>query len=115
MATSKHEEIAPVVRDLYIEGFTRKRISEVLKVDQDLVGYILYIQLKIHERYPRKQTGEDLFECLPKEKIAKIITLASFGYTNKEIAEDQELPHRDVNKIVTEAKRKKLIRNFCEI
>ena len=115
MATSKHEELAPVVRDLYIEGFTRKRISEVLKVDQDLVGYILYIQLKIHERYPRKKTGEDLLECLPKEKVAKIITLASFGYTNKEIAEDQELPHRDVNKIVIEAKRKKLIKNFCEI
>jgi len=50
MATCKHEEIAPVVRDLYIEGFTRKKISELLKIDQDLVGYILYVQLKIHER-----------------------------------------------------------------
>lgn len=113
MAACKHEEIAPMVRDLYIEGFTRKRISEVLNVDQDLVGYILYVQLRIHERYPRKQTGEDLFECLPKEKVDKIIMLASFGYTNKEIAEDQDMPHRDVNKIVIEAKRKKLIKNFC--
>ena len=112
MATSKHEELAPVVRDLYIEGFTKNKISQLLKVDQALIGYILYVQLKIHERYPRKQTGEDLLECLPKEKVAKIIMLASFGYTNKEIAEDQDLPHRDVNKIVTEALKKKLIKKF---
>jgi hypothetical protein len=113
MATCKHEELAPMVRDLYIEGFTKNKISQLLKVDQALIGYILYVQLKIHERYPRKQTGEDLLECLPKEKVAKIITLASFGYTNKEIATDQELPHRDVNKIIFEAKRKKLIKKFC--
>jgi hypothetical protein len=86
MATCKHEELAPVVRDLYIEGFTKNKISQLLKVDQALIGYILYVQLKIHERYPRKQTGKDLLECLPKEKVAKIIMLASFGYTNKEIA-----------------------------
>lgn len=115
MAKTKHEELAPVVRDLYIEGFTRSKISQLLKVDQDLIGYILYVQLKIHEQYPRKQTGEDLLEWLPKEKVAKIITLASFGYTNKEIAEDQEMRHRDINKIVTEAKKKRLIKNFCKI
>jgi orotate phosphoribosyltransferase-like protein len=110
MASYKYNKIVDQVRDMYIQGLSKKKISVKLDVDMAQIGYILYVQLKIHESFPRRQTGADLLEALPKEKINKIITLSSFGYNVKEIANDQNISQRDVFKIVTEAKKKKLIK-----
>lgn len=113
MATFKHEAIAPIVRDLYIEGLSKSKISAMLEVDQAQIGYILYVQLKVHETHPRRQTGADLLEALPKEKVNKIITLSTFGYNNKEIAQDQEMLPSHVSKIVSEARKKNLLKKLC--
>ena len=113
MATNKYTEIVDQVRDLYIQGLSKRKISARLDIDQAQIGYILYVQLRIHEEYPRKSTGRHLLEGLPKEKINKIITLTNFGYNVLEIANDQEMQARDVFKIVSEAKKKKLIKKVC--
>ena len=113
MATHKYTEIVDQVRDLYIQGLSKRKISARLDIDQAQIGYILYVQLRIHEEYPRKSTGRHLLEGLPKEKINKIITLTNFGYNVLEIANDQEMQARDVFKIVSEAKKKKLIKKVC--
>lgn len=110
MAASKYTEIADQVRDLYIEGLSKKKIAKAMDVDQAQIAYILYVQLKVHETHPRRLSGAELLQYLPKEKINKIITLSSFGYTNTEIAMDQGMPASNVFKIVTEAKNKKLIK-----
>ena len=113
MATHKYTEIVDQVRDLYIQGLSKRKISATLDIDQAQIGYILYVQLRIHEEYPRRNTGAVLLEALPKEKINKIITLTNFGYNPLEIANDQELAPRDVFKIIKEAKNKKLIKKVC--
>ena len=113
MATHKYTEIVDQVRDLYIQGLSKRKISATLDIDQAQIGYILYVQLRIHEEYPRRNTGAVLLEALPKEKINKIITLTNFGYNALEIANDQELAPRDVFKIIKEAKNKKLIKKVC--
>jgi hypothetical protein len=113
MANHKYAEIVDQVRDLYIQGLSKRKISARLDIDQAQIAYILYVQLRIHEEYPRKSTGKHLLEGLPKEKINKIITLTNFGYNALEIANDQEMQAMDVFKIVSEAKKKKLIKKVC--
>ena len=113
MAANKYTEIVDQVREMYIQGLSKRKISARLDIDQAQIGYILYVQLRIHEEYPRKSTGRHLLEGLPKEKINKIITLTNFGYNALEIANDQEMQARDVFKIVSEAKKKKLIKKVC--
>jgi hypothetical protein len=113
MANNKYTQIVDQVREMYIQGLSKRKISAQLDIDQAQIGYILYVQLRIHEEYPRKSTGKHLLEGLPKEKINKIITLTNFGYNPLEIANDQEMQARDVFKIVSEAKKKKLIKKVC--
>lgn len=110
MASHKYNEIVDQVREMYIQGLSKRKISAHLDVDMDQIGYILYVQLKIHEEFPRRQTGADLIKALPNEKINKIITLYSFGYNTKEIAIDQNISQTDISKIIKEAKEKKLIK-----
>jgi hypothetical protein len=109
METYKYTNLEEKIQDLYISGLSKKKISQALDVDINQVGYILYIKLKVHQRYPRKRVNTDLLDLLPREKVNRIITLVNFGYNLKEIANDQDLDSREVYRLVREAKQKNLI------
>lgn len=109
METHKFTNLEEKIQDLYINGLSKKKISKELEMDINQVGYILYIKLKVHQRYPRKRVNTDLLDLLPREKVNRIITLVNFGYNLKEIANDQDLDSREVYRLVREAKQKNLI------
>ena len=109
METHKFTNLEEKIQDLYINGLSKKKISQALDVDINQVGYILYIKLKVHQRYPRKRVNTALLDLLPREKVNRIITLVNFGYNLKEIANDQDLDSREVYRLVREAKQKNLI------
>jgi hypothetical protein len=49
---------------------------------------------------------------MPKHLVNRVITLASWGYNNKEIAEDTRLPYNRVHVLVKEATNKELIKKM---
>ena len=97
------------IKQLYIEGFTRKKIAAKLGLDSEKVGYLLYTKLKLHEIYPRKLMDENIFQILSNHQISRVLTLATYGYNCKEIAEDQKLEYRKVKKLLDVANSKKMI------
>lgn len=109
MEIGKYAGFIGEVRRLYVEGYTKEKIAKVTGLHPKGVHYILYVLLKVKEKDPRA----NLVEELPKDLISRICTLASYGYNNKEISEDVNLPHRRVTLIVKEARKKKIIQNFC--
>lgn len=113
METYKYNEIEEKVQDLYIEGLSKKKISKALDIDINQIGYILYVKLKVHLLYPRKNVNTNLLDQLPREKVNRIITLVNFGYNMQEIANDQELHSREIYKLVREAKQKNLINKIA--
>jgi len=103
------QEIIDEVKRLYIEGFTRKKIAVKLGLDAEKVGYLLYTKLKMHELYPRKLMDENIFQILSNHQISRVLTLATYGYNCKEIAEDQKLEFRKVKKLLDVAQSKNMI------
>lgn len=112
MASHKYAEISEQVRDLYIQGKSKKEISTTLDLDQEAVRYILYTQLNIKETNPRNRKGADLLNSIPSEKLNKIITLTNFGYNFHEVANDVDLLPSKVYRLITEAKKKNLIKKL---
>lgn len=106
MATCKHEALIPLVKELYLQGYTRNKISKEIGVDSLIVRYILYDKLKVANK------KRDLVNEMPKELVNRVITLASWGYTKKEIAEDLQVNFKLVADLITEATDKKLIQKF---
>ncbi len=103
------QEIIDGVKRLYIEGFTRKKIAAKLGLDAEKVGYLLYTKLKLHEIYPRKLMDENIFQILTNHQISRILTLATYGYDCREIAEDQNLEFRKVKKLLDVAEARNMI------
>ena len=103
------KEIMEEVKRLYIEGFTRKKIAAKLGVDKEKVGYLLYTKMKLHEIHPRKLINENIFNILTDHQISRVLTLATYGYNCKEIAEDQNIEYRKVKKLVDVAQAKNMI------
>ena len=97
------------IKRLYIEGFTRKKIAAKLGLDAEKVGYLLYTKLKLHELYPRKLINENIFNILTDHQISRILTLATYGYDCKEIAEDQNIEYRKVKRLLDVAESKNMI------
>ena len=97
------------IKALYLEGFTRKKIAKVLGLDDQKVGYLLYTKMKLHEIYPRKLMDENIFQILSDQQISRILTLFTYGYQIKEIAEDQNLEFRKVKKLIDVAESKNMI------
>jgi hypothetical protein len=97
------------VKSLYLEGFTRKKIAKTLGIDDQKVGYLLYTKMKLHEIYPRKLMDENIFQILSDHQINRILTLATYGYDCREIAEDQNIEFRKVKKLLDVAESKKMI------
>jgi hypothetical protein len=103
------QEIIDEVKRLYIEGFTRKKIAAKLGLDVEKVGYLVYTKMKLHEIHPRKLINENIFNILTDHQISRILTLATYGYDCREIAEDQQLEFRKVKKLLDVAEAKKMI------
>jgi len=109
MATCKHESLVPLVRELYTQGHTKHQIAEIMGVRLTSVNYILYVILGVSSNNPRS----NLVNEMPKELVNRVITLACWGYTKKEIAEDLEVKEKLVGDLIKEATDKKIIQKFC--
>jgi transposase len=97
------------VKQLYLEGLTRKKIAKRLGLDEQKVGYLLYTKMKIHEMYPRKLMDENIFEILTNHQVSRILTLATYGYNIREIVEDQQIEYRKVKKLLDVANYRNMI------
>jgi DNA-binding transcriptional regulator LsrR (DeoR family) len=109
MAACKYKSLAPLVQDLYSKGYTRNKIAEMIGVKSLAIQYILYNILGVNKNNPKYS----LMEVLPKDQVNRIITLSCWGYNNYEIAEDLDLPVKNVTMIIKEARNKNLIQKFC--
>ena len=103
------DEVTQKIKSLYLEGLTRKKIAKALGLDDQKVGYLLYTKMKLHELYPRKLMDENIFQIFTNHQISRILTLATYGYDCKEIAEDQKLEYRKVKKLLDVANSKNMI------
>ena len=108
MGTCKHESLVPLVRELYTQGHTKHHIAEIMGVRLAVVNYILYVILGVSSNNPRS----NLVNEMPKELVNRVITLACWGYTKKEIAEDLEVKEKLIGDLIKEATDKKLIQKF---
>lgn len=108
MGTCKHESLVPLVRELYTQGHTKHQIAEIMGVRLAVVNYILYVIIGVSSNNPRS----NLVNEMPKELVNRVITLACWGYTKKEIAEDLNVKFKLVADLVKEATEKKLIQKF---
>jgi len=103
------DEVMIKIKALYLEGLTRKKIAKLVGLDQQKVGYLLYTKMRLHELYPRKLMDENIFQILTDYQISRILTLATYGYDCREIAEDQNLEFRKVKKLLDVAESKNMI------
>lgn len=108
MATCKHEALVPLVRELYTQGNTKHQIAEMMGIRITTVNYILYGILEVQTNNPRG----NLVNEMPRELVDRVVTLACWGYTKKEIAEDLDIKFKLVADLVKEATDKKLIKNL---
>jgi orotate phosphoribosyltransferase-like protein len=108
MAACKHESLVPLVRDLYTQGQTKYQIADTMGIRATTVNYILYNILEVSSYNPRA----NLVNEMPKELVNRVITLACWGYTKKEIAEDLNVKFKLVADLVKEATDKKLIQKY---
>jgi hypothetical protein len=65
--------------------------------------------MKLHEIHPRKLINENIFNILTDHQISRILTLATYGYCCREIAEDQNIEFRKVKKLLDIAQSKNMI------
>jgi hypothetical protein len=112
MAAYKYIEIRDKVKALYLQGYTKIGIAEMLGVDPNIVGYILYVQLKMHLGEAKKPRYTNLVEEMPRQIVNRVITLTNFGYNSREISEDLNLPNCRINRLIQEAKSKNLIKKM---
>jgi DNA-binding transcriptional regulator LsrR (DeoR family) len=103
------DAIMQQIKTLYLEGLTRKKIAKLVGLDQQKVGYLLYTKMRLHELYPRKLMDENIFQILTDHQISRILTLATYGYCCREIAEDQNIEFRKVKKLLDVAQAKNMI------
>jgi hypothetical protein len=103
------DEVMIKIKALYLEGLTRKKIAKLVGLDQQKVGYLLYTKMRLHELYPRKLMDENIFQILTDHQISRILTLATYGYDCREIAEDQNIEFRKVKKLLDVAESRNMI------
>jgi hypothetical protein len=72
------------------------------------VNYILYNILEVSSYNPRA----NLVNEMPRELVDRVVTLACWGYTKKEIAEDLEVKEKLIGDLIKEATDKKLIQKY---
>jgi hypothetical protein len=97
------------IKSLFIEGKTKKQISQATGISVSQIWYVIYDRLKLHERYPRVKKVEKPKKEVTPYIINRIITLTNWGYHCKEIAEDQGVPPSEVRRVIEEATYQKKI------
>jgi len=112
MAANKYKNISPAVLELYSKGYTKNQIAEALGIETNKAAYIIYHLLKANKECPRKMSSTNLVELMPRDQVNRIISLASWGYTAYEIAEDICLPYNRVQVLIKEATQKNLIKKM---
>lgn len=112
MENHKYEAVKNTILDLYLKGYTKAKVAEALGMKNSQVAYILYSVLKVHHKKPRKMSSTNLVEAMPRDQVNRVITLASWGYNGKEIAEDTCLPYNRIQVLIKEATEKKLIKKM---
>jgi hypothetical protein len=108
MAACKHESLVPMVRELYTQGNTKHQIADMMGIRITTVNYILYNILEVSSYNPRA----NLVNEMPRELVNRVVTLSSWGYSKKEIAEDLEIKFKLVSDLVKEATDKKMIQKL---
>jgi hypothetical protein len=103
------EEQIEQIKSLFIEGKTKKQISQATGISVSQVWYIVYDRLKLHERFPRQKPRNKPLKEVTPYIINRIITLTNWGYHCKEIAEDQGVHPSEVRKVIEEATFQKKI------
>jgi hypothetical protein len=112
MAAEKYKAVKNIILEMYLNGYTKAKVAEAIGMTYGQVAYILYSVLKVHKHYPRKMSSTNLVESMPKDQVNRVITLASWGYNGKEIAEDTCLPYNRIQVLIKEATEKKLIKKM---
>jgi hypothetical protein len=97
-----------MVRELYTQGNTKHQIADMMGIRITTVNYILYNILEVSSYNPRA----NLVNEMPRELVNRVVTLSSWGYSKKEIAEDLEIKFKLVSDLVKEATDKKMIQKL---
>ena len=90
-----------LIEKMYKEGATKKEIAEATGLTVQQAQYRTYKTLKLNMKYPRRNFGSKNKE-LDRDMINRIILLTSWGYRDKEIAEDQGVTPTLVRQVIEE-------------
>lgn len=90
-----------LIEKLYREGKSRLEIAKATGLTPGQVQYRIYTTLKLNVETPRN-TFTLADKGIDKEKINRIVVLTSWGYRDKEIAEDQGITPTIVRQVIEE-------------
>ena len=99
MAAHKYIELADAVKELYLSGYTKTGIAQKLGVEVNKVGYILFVQLKMHLHAPKKIKSENIIKTIPKSRL--IIITGSGWQTDYELKIIEYAKANGINYVVT--------------
>ena len=102
-------ELHTKIKKMYLDGMSKNKIAKALDLTLPKVNYILYIKLRLQDTNRRKYSRPHIETKVPKPIINRIIVLTNFGYSAKEIAEDQRIPATRVHQVINYAKEKNFI------
>jgi hypothetical protein len=90
-----------LITKMYREGASRRKIALATGLSPSQVQYRIYTMLELNVKYPRNDSPEQ-FKKIDSEVINRIITLTSWGYREREIAEDQGITRNVVRQVIEE-------------
>ena len=96
-----YEKQNELIEQMYIQGATRREIAEATGLSDAKVQYRLYVTLQLQNKYPRRNYIPSP-GAIDRNVINRIITLTSWGYREKEIAEDQGITPTVVRQVIEE-------------
>ena len=90
-----------IIEKMYKEGASRKEIAKATGLTPQQAQYRIYKILELNLKYPRKNFAPKS-KALDRNTINRIIMLTSWGYRDKEIAEDQGVHPSLVRQVIEE-------------
>ncbi len=102
-------EVMQQVKEMYLKGMTRNKIAEAMGLEQYQVGHMLYSKMMLQRSNPRHLQDDKILKLLTPHQINRILTLATFGYNVREIAEDQQIGYLKVKRLLSVAEHKNMI------
>jgi len=91
------------IKELFNKGMRGTKIAKELGLCRKLVNRIIFDRLKLRSDKPRSVSK------LSDEQASRIAYLYMWGYTCKEIAEDQKVPAREINRIIHQTRIEKKV------